>query len=148
MWMSHLCARLSPMNHGRLLLLLLLLGTLLVPATAMAAPVQQYGGKVVTLAHSASGKASVVRDGSRRLLTLSNGFRIDPGPRVRVYLVAGKVRGDGDVRDFVDLGTLKGSRGRQQYRIPAGTNVAKYRTVVFWCVPFTQALAKAELRRS
>ena len=118
------------------------------PDVAMAAPVEQYRGKVVTLAHKASGEAAVVRSGSRRLLTLSRGFRVDPGPRVRVYLVAGKVRGDGDVKRFVDLGKLKGSRGSQQYRIPAGTNVARYRTVVFWCVPFSQALAKAELRRS
>lgn len=115
---------------------------------AMAAPVEQYHGKVVTMAHSASGKAAVVRDGGRRLLTLSRGFRIDPGPKVKVYLVAGRVRRDGDVKDFVDLGTLKGSKGRQQYRIPAGVNVAKYRTVVFWCVPFTQALARVELQRS
>ncbi|WP_372790729.1 DM13 domain-containing protein [Paraconexibacter sp.] len=118
------------------------------PAGAMARPVEQYHGKVVTLAHEASGRAAVVRDGRRRLLTLSRSFRIDPGPRVRVYLVAGRVRGDGDVKRFVDLGRLKGSRGSQQYRIPAGTNVARYRTVVFWCVPFSQAMAKAELRRS
>ena len=150
MWMSQVRATIDVMStRSRLVVIVLVLtGSAWLASPAMAAPVEQYHGKVVTMAHKAGGKAAVVRDGGRRLLTLSRGFRIDPGPRVKVYLVAGRVRRDGDVQDFVDLGKLKGSKGRQQYRIPAGVNVAKYRTVVFWCVPFTQALARAELARS
>ncbi len=117
-------------------------------APAMARNVEQYHAEVRAVGHSASGRAAVVRqEGGPRFLTLTR-FSISPGPQVRVYLVAGKVRGDGDVGDHVDLGALKGSRGNQQYRIPAGTNVRKYRTVVFWCVPFTQILARANLRPS
>ena len=81
-----------------------------------------------------------------RKLTLRD-FDIDPGPQVVVRLVAGEVRGDGDVRDFRDLGTLKGSRGDQQYDVPRGVDLGRYRTVVFWCVPFSQALARATLDR-
>jgi hypothetical protein len=115
---------------------------------AMARNVEQYNAPVRAVGHKAAGRAAVVRQqGGPRFLTLTR-FSISPGPRVKVYLVAGRVRGDGDVDDVVDLGTLKGSRGDQQYRIPAGTNVRKYRTVVFWCVPFTQILARADLRPS
>lgn len=111
-----------------------------------AQPVQERAGRVETRGHSARGRAAVVRlpDGER-VLTLSDRFRIDPGPKVRVYLVAG----DGsDVSDHVDLGGLKGSKGDQQYRIPGGVDLARYRTVVFWCVPFTSTLAVASLRPS
>jgi hypothetical protein len=50
--------------------------------------------------------------------------------------------------DHVLLGDLKATRGNQQYTIPKGTDLARYRTVVFWCVPFSQSLARAALRPS
>lgn len=115
-------------------------------ATPDPRPVEVLRAPVETRGHSARGRAAVVRlpDGARRL-TLSQGFRIDPGPKVEVYLVAG----DGsDVSDRVELGELKGSRGDQQYTIPQGTDLARHRTVVFWCVPFTTTLAVAALRPS
>jgi hypothetical protein len=77
--------------------------------------------------------------GGRRL-TLSEGFEIDPGPQVRVYLAT-----DGAAKTFKDIGALKGSKGNQQYAIPASIDLARYDTVVFWCVPFTQSLASAAL---
>lgn len=91
--------------------------------------------------HSAEGTARVVRlaAGGRRL-TLSDGFEIDPGPRVRVYLAT-----DASGEVFRDIGALRGSRGTQQYAIPAGLDLARYDTVVFWCVPFSQSLASASL---
>ena len=107
--------------------------------------VQLAGGGVTSLAHSGSGRAAVVGlAGGGRRLTLTR-FELDPGPSVKVYLVAGSVNGSDDVTSFKDLGELKGSRGNQQYVIPEGVDLKRYRTVVFWCVPFKQALAKAEL---
>jgi len=59
------------------------------------------------------------------------------------------VRRDGDVRkDFKDLGRLKGNRGNQQYKIPGSVDLRRYRSVVFWCVPFTAILARSDLQRS
>jgi hypothetical protein len=99
-------------------------------------------GAVTPRSHSASGRARVVRlaRGGRRL-TLSDGFQIDPGPKVRVYLAT-----DASGETFKDLGGLKGSKGTQQYEIPAQTSLSRYDTVVFWCVPFSVSLASAELR--
>lgn len=115
------------------------------PERAAAAPrrnVVVLAGSVQARAHSASGRARVVKlaRGGRRL-TLSDGFRIDPGPKVRVYLAT-----DRSGARFVSLGGLKGSKGTQQYTIPASTSLARYDTVVFWCVPFSVALASAELK--
>ncbi len=47
---------------------------------------------------------------------------------------------------FEDLGTLKGNKGDQAYRIPAGLDLNAHDTVVLWCVPFTVALATARLK--
>jgi len=61
---------------------------------------------------------------------------------VRVYLAT-----DAGASNFKDLGALKGNKGdQQQYAIPAAVKLSTYETVVFWCVPFTQTLAMAQLR--
>ncbi len=138
------------MTRTLLLVLTGLLVTLAAAApAAMARDVEVLNGRVEPVGHSASGRAAVVALGSgRRVLTLRS-FRISPGPRVRVWLVPKGVRGDGRIpRDRRDLGALKGSRGNQQYKIPASVDLRKYQSVVFWCVPFTQTLARADLRRS
>lgn len=99
-------------------------------------------GAVTPRSHSASGTARIVAlaRGGRRL-TLSDGFEIDPGPQVRVYLAT-----DASGATFHDVGALKGSRGSQQYAIPTGLDLASHDTVVFWCVPFSQSLASATLK--
>ena len=130
-------------------LVLALAAPALAPATGSAANVELLNGRVRPVDHSASGRAAVVQvAGRRRLLTLRN-FRLAPGPLVRVYLVPRGVTSDGDVRkDFKDLGRLKGSKGNQQYSIPASVDLRRYRSVVFWCVPFTAILARSDLVRS
>ncbi len=112
------------------------------PAAPATRNVELDRGTVESLAHDGHGAASVLRlAGGRRVLTLTD-FAISPGPQVEVRLVAGSnPRG----HTFKTLGGLKGDRGNQQYRIPAGLDLGRYGLVVFWCVPFNQALAKAQL---
>lgn len=119
------------------------------PPTRAARNVEVLRGTVKPVGHSARGQASVVALGSGgRVLNLRS-FRIAPGPRVRVYLVPRSARSDGQIpRDFVDLGALRGSRGNQRYTVPGSTDLRRYTSVVFWCVPFTQSLARADLRRA
>lgn len=62
------------------------------PATAR--PVEVLNGEVKAGTHSASGRAAVVVERGRRTLTLRR-FRIDPGPKVKVWLVPSSARGDG-----------------------------------------------------
>ena len=116
-----------------------------VKAAAKPAPrrnVVLLAGAVRPESHSASGRARVVKLASgARKLTLSDGFQIDPGPKVRVYLAT-----DASGATFKDIGALKGSKGSQQYAISAKTNLSRYDTVVFWCVPFSVSLASAALR--
>ncbi len=127
-------------------------GGVMAAAIAPARParnVELLRGTIKPVAHSARGQASVValaRGG--RVLNLRS-FRIAPGPRVRVYLVRRGARGDREIgRDHRDLGALRGSSGNQRYAVPASVDLRRYSSVVFWCVPFTQSLARADLRRS
>lgn len=120
------------------------------PATEgwAAKNVELLHGSVRAVGHDASGRAAVVLTNGRRVLTLRN-FRIDPGPRVRVWLVPRSANGDREVpKDYKDLGSLKGNKGNQQYAIPGSVDLRRYRSVIFWCVPFTQTLARANLARS
>lgn len=91
--------------------------------------------------HAGSGTATVVEQPSgERLLTFTQ-FDVDPGPAVEVYLSASP----GDVSDRVELGSLKGNVGDQQYEIPADADLRRYSSVVLWCTPFTVRIAVAEL---
>ncbi len=115
------------------------------PAAMPAMNVQLAAGSVEAVGHSAEGRAALVRLArGGHVLTLTD-FDIDPGPGVEVRLVAGT---DDAAADHVLLGDLKGTRGDQQYRVPAGADLERYRRVVFWCVPFSQSLARADLRPS
>jgi electron transfer DM13 len=102
-------------------------------------------GRFEAVRHPAVGTATVIRlaEGGR-VLTLTD-FDVDNGPDLRVYLVAGPARSEGEVDDFVDLGGLKGNRGNQQYEIPDRVDVDRYATAVIWCRAFSVLFARAPL---
>jgi len=105
------------------------------------------GGRFAAVRHPATGNAAVIElaEGGR-VLTLTD-FEVDNGPDLRVYLVAGSPRAEGDVRDFIDIGALKGNKGDQQYDIPRSVDVGHYSTAVIWCRAFSVLFARAPLAR-
>ena len=90
--------------------------------------------------HKAQGVAKVINlaDG-RTFLRLEN-LKTTNGPDLYVYLSTGK-----DVSDIVSLGKLKGNIGNQNYEIPAGTDLVKYKTVLIWCKAFSTLFGSAKL---
>jgi hypothetical protein len=83
----------------------------------------------------------VVETADGTYLTLTD-FATDPGPDLRVYFVA---KGD-SVEAGVDLGSLKGNKGDQQYRFEsfdAADLVGA--SVVIWCRAFTVSFGEATL---
>jgi hypothetical protein len=72
------------------------------------------------------------------------GFEVRNGPDLYVYLspAAGGYAGKGNL----ELGRLKASQGNQNYRLPAGTDPATYRSVVIWCKQFAVQFAVATLK--
>src|SRR5215831_6850661 len=76
-------------------------------------------------AHKTMGTATIHRlsDG-KRVLRLTN-FETSNGPDVHVYAVAAEDAKDNDTvtrAEFVDLGSLKGNIGDQNYELPADTD--------------------------
>ncbi len=118
--------------------------------SAMAAeePVKLAGGRFHTNAHKTHGLATIYRlpDG-RRVLRLTE-FATSNGPDVRVYIVAaGDVQSEDAAKQagFVDLGALKGNIGDQNYDVPAGLDLSRYRAVSIWCRRFRVNFGAAPL---
>ena len=118
--------------------------------SAMAAeePVKLAGGRFHTNAHKTHGLATIYRlpDG-RRVLRLTE-FATSNGPDVRVYIVAaGDVQSEEAAKQagFVDLGALKGNIGDQNYDVPAGLDLSRYRAVSIWCRRFSVNFGAAPL---
>ncbi len=107
--------------------------------TEAATPEPELTGNFVSGEHETKGRA-IARAGTLRF----EDFSTSNGPDVRVYLSSGEPFGE----DFVDLGGLKGNIGDQNYAIPSGTDLAKYRYAVVWCRRFTVSFGQAQLTSS
>ena len=94
--------------------------------------------------HYGKGKVSVYP----QLIRLEADFAVGPGPKFHVYLVP-----DANVTPatkvaqtmFVDLGRLRAFKGSQNYPVPAGVEVSRYRSVVIWCEQFEVLISPAAL---
>lgn len=123
------------------------------PATAIAADTQPLSISAGQFRdgdsfHKGSGDAALyqLEDGSF-ILRFEN-FNVTNGPDLHVYLAknADPVTTD-DVNNsgYLDLGSLKGNQGAQNYMIPAGTDISQYKSVVIYCQPFHVVFSVAPL---
>ena len=118
------------------------------PTGSTAASSQLAAGEFHSGAHETKGMAAVFQlaDG-KKTLRLTN-FETSNGPDVHVYLVAAQDAKDNDAvtkADFIDLGSLKGNIGDQNYDLPANADLAKYRAVTIWCKRFSVNFGTAPL---
>jgi hypothetical protein len=119
------------------------------PSAAQAArPRVLAAGAFHGVAHTTRGTATVYEtaDGPR-VLRLSD-FETSNGPAVHVYLIAAADADDADAvtrAEPIDLGEMKGNRGDQNYDVPAGVDLARYRAVTIWCARFNVNFATAPL---
>jgi hypothetical protein len=113
-----------------------------------AVPTSLLTGSFYPVAHETKGSATVhqLPDG-KRVLRLTN-FETSNGPDVRVYLIAAPDAPDNETvtkAGFVELGKLKGTEGDQNYDVPAGLDLGKYRAVTIWCKRFSVNFGTAPL---
>jgi hypothetical protein len=106
-------------------------------------------GRFISLEHETRGQAVVLETGDGRRFLRFEGFETSNGPDLVVYMSAKEPAGPDDWhgydQDFVDLGTLKGNVGSQNYLIPKGVDLERYSTAVVWCRRFTVGFAAAPL---
>ena len=101
--------------------------------------------------HQGSGEATIYRapDGSH-LLRLEN-FQVTNGPELHVILSpnpAPESRDDVHQPGYLDLGSLKGNVGNQNYEIPAEVDVSALSSVVIYCSPFHVVFSIAPLKKA
>jgi hypothetical protein len=105
-----------------------------------------FHGKV----HQTSGRATIYQEETGKLVLRLTNFKTSNGPDVHVILIAAK-DADDDANflksdtERVELGKLKGNEGDQNYEIPAGTDLAKFRTVSIYCERFNANFGAAPL---
>jgi hypothetical protein len=117
---------------------------------AAAAPKQLASGQFKGYAHETEGEAGIYSVGGKRVLRLTN-FKTSNGPDVHVYLVAAPdVKDDATVKKagFIDLGSMKGNMGDQNYDVPDTVDLDKYKAVTIWCARFNVNFGTAPLTPS
>ncbi|MCI3928142.1 DM13 domain-containing protein [Streptomyces sp. AN091965] len=121
--------------------------------SAQAPPEDLARGQLISHEHETSGSVRILRlaDGTRVLritdLSTSN------GPALKVWLTDAEVKPgkDGwhvfDDGRHISLGALKGNKGDQNYALPAGADLNRYRSVTIWCDRFDVSFGATELTR-
>jgi len=111
-------------------------------------PVVLKEGQFHSVAHETKGSAAIYKlnDGSH-VLRFTN-FETSNGPDVNVYLVAASDASDSDTvknAGFYSLGSIKGTKGDQNYQLPSDLDLAKYNSVTVWCKRFSVNFGTAPL---
>jgi Electron transfer DM13 len=120
-------------------------------AAAAATTATLATGQFHKVAHDTKGTATVYQlpDGKKTLRL--TGFETSNGPDVHVYLVAATDASDSDTvkqAGFVEIGSLKGNVGDQNYDLPASIDLNKYKAVTIWCQRFGVNFGTAPLKQS
>ena len=107
-----------------------------------------FHGKV----HNTSGRATIYREADGQLILRLTNFKTSNGPDVHVVLIAAKDADDDanflkSSTERVELGTLKGNEGDQNYEIPTGTDLNRFRTVSIYCERFNANFGAAPLEK-
>lgn len=97
--------------------------------------------------YSGSGQVMIVpqADGSYMLETTAE-FTVSNGPDMYVILSPLANPADGkQVGDYLNLGELQSTSGRQSYSIPARTDLSLYQSVVIYCLQYSVNMSVAPL---
>ena len=96
--------------------------------------------------HQGSGTATIYElDDGSRVLRFED-FEVTNGPDLHVLLVPhGNPQTQDDITGYLDLGSLKGNIGDQNYELPDDLDLSQYGSVVIYCVPFHVLFSAASL---
>jgi hypothetical protein len=87
--------------------------------------------------HQGRGTATVYTLGDETRVLRFEDFEVTNGPDLHVLLVPHEnPGGQEDLDGYIDLGSLKGNVGDQNYQIPNDTDISGYGSIVIYCLPF------------
>lgn len=103
-------------------------------------------GSFVAVGHEGTGDAKIYRVHGETFLRLEN-LRVLNGPDLRVLLSPNaQVKNSSDLGEYVELDTLKGNIGNQNYAIDSAVDIDAYKSVVIYCKPFHVVFNVADLK--
>jgi hypothetical protein len=118
---------------------------------APTGPVTLATGTFITHEHRTTGTVAVIRlSGGGRVVRLEN-LDTSDGPDLHVWLSDQPVRSGSagwrafDDGAYLDLGSLKGNKGNQNYPVPADADLDKLTSVSVWCARFHVSFGAAAL---
>jgi hypothetical protein len=122
------------------------------PAALSAEPEALYTGRLEGKVHQTSGRATIYKSAEGKQYLRLSDFTTSNGPDVHVLLVRAEdkalgqeiVKGD---LDSVELGSLKGNQGDQNYDLPATADLNRYQAVAIYCERFHAIFGVAKLEK-
>ena len=99
--------------------------------------------------HYGKGSVNVYKTKNQHEIFLNKDFKVGPGPAFHIFLSDAK-----NIKTNIafknskkyDLGMLKSFQGSQIYSIPSQVNLSEIKSVVIWCVSFSQLITSANLK--
>jgi hypothetical protein len=122
------------------------------PASVNSEAEPLYTGKLEGKGHKTAGRATIYKDGSGKQYLRLTDFTTSNGPDVHVLLVRAddqalaKEVAAGEL-DHLELGTLKGNQGEQNYELPGNADLGKYQAVAIYCERFHAIFGVAKLEK-
>ena len=120
------------------------------PFAASVEPQAIYTGVLEGKAHPTSGRATIYKSPDGKSFLRLSDFVTSNGPDVHVVLLKADEKALSGVAitgelDKVELGSLKGNQGNQNYDLPATTDLNKYQTVAIYCERFHVIFGTSQL---
>jgi hypothetical protein len=103
-------------------------------------------GNFVDSEHPTKGLAEVFTQNGRNYLRLDKAFRSDEGPDVFVLLHREDSPKEYKKSDYVSLGRLQKTKGKQLYKISNEVDITEFKSVVIWCRKFNATFGYAPFK--
>ncbi|HSJ71593.1 MAG TPA: DM13 domain-containing protein [Acidimicrobiia bacterium] len=113
--------------------------------TAPAGPTVISEGTFFGIGHSAEGTTGVYELDGEFVLRFEDDTDIQNGPDLYVWFLEADAYEGGDPGAYLDLGTIKGNVGGQNYVLPAEYDPEVHRFVLIWCLRFSTPFAGSAL---
>jgi hypothetical protein len=97
-------------------------------------------GTMVGVGHMVSGTAKAYDANGKKIIVLDP-FSSQNGPDLKVYLSK-----DQNASQYINLGALKSTTGKQSYEVTGAPDLAEYKFVLVWCQQFSVLFGKAALQ--
>lgn len=98
--------------------------------------------------HKGEGAATIYRQPDGMHIVRLDAFHVTNGPDLYVYLSGHPAPTDSaqlHQGGAIEVARLKGNIGSQNYELPAGVDISRFRSVVIYCKQFSVVFSSAEL---